>query len=90
MSSCKNGIVNFITDYCNVSSSVIENNLDVSVFDSPYNMHPEDMIYFVKYLENKFKIQYIESDFTNYKFMNLKNIILITDKHLKEGISCKK
>lgn len=70
--SIKNDIILFLNRDCNQKVTQIKE--DISLFSTQFKFNAMDMIYLFVYIENKYNIQFEESDIDNFAFYKINGL----------------
>lgn len=75
----ENAIYGLISSYCDLDVNVIMNNSTISLFNEPFNLCAEDLVFLILKIENTFHIEFRENDYLDYKLSYPKKIYEIVN-----------
>lgn len=65
----ENAIYGLISSYCDLDVNVVINNSTMSLFNEPFNLCAEDLVFLILKIENTFHIEFREKKI--YEIVNL-------------------
>lgn len=76
-------LIELIQQSYQIDKSIIIANTEISLFQSPYNFSPIELVKLYKLIQKEYDIQFMVDDFVNRKFITIGSIYRIIQQ--KEG-----